>query len=713
MSESAVRRAMVLAAGLGTRLRPVTDHLPKPLLTVLERPLLQIICQNLQDAGVTRYALNSHHRAGQIRQWVARSAWRDAIQIFHEPEILGTGGGVANARAFLEQEACFFLHNGDVLTDIDLAALAAAHLQHGPVATLALVDWDAVNTVLLGPGGEITGIDRNTAGRADRTGAAAPTDTQPPTSAGGRWLTYTGIAVCSREIFQYLPATGFSSLVDALLQAMTDRPGAVRGWAPPHVYWNDLGSLDRYLAAHRDILVAGRLPAARGHEQDPDGSPVFRAANAEIADDATLVGFVSAGRGSRIEAQAHVQNCVLLPGAVVASGRQVRDALIGPDWIVTTGEVTLQDIVTFPGVRDWLRSAGFAPDTRVQPITGHGSDRSFWRLTALAPAPGATGSTSSAVLMHTPPGVTEFDRYLAIGTFLHTLDLGAPEILTVHRDSRFVLLEDLGDESLYRLATAPHAAPGLHEVVLRYHQAIDLLVDIQTRGTAAMHDCPAASDREFDYPTLRWETDYFRRRFLVDLAGLPPDEAGALDEEFHRLATAALAQPQVLMHRDFQSQNILYKAGWMRLVDFQGMRRGPLAYDLMSLLRDAYVDLDALGVPDATDDPTGKLRDQLLHHYRIELASCGGPDLASEQLRTLATVAGLQRNMQALGAFAYLSRVKEKRSFLRFIPLGLQHLAAGLAELTTQRISDPAMTCGRLARLESIVQRLLPIYPLH
>ncbi len=639
---------MILAAGLGTRMQPVTDHVPKPLLPVAGLPLLEIIVRNLAAAGVVDIGLNTHHLADHMARFatelegrLAEEAACPALTVFFEPEILGTGGALGNARAFLERDDTFFLHNGDVLSDLDLQALAADHQRHGALATLALRDWEPVNTVLLAADGTILDI-------AGRLGAVAP--------GGSRSLTYTGVAVLSREVLAYLPEAGYSTLVAGLIVALADRPGAVRGWVADDCYWNDLGTVGRYLDAHRHLLTDQRpkLPGL-----GPSAGPVAVAAGAEVAPEARLSGFVSVGAGCRIEAGARLEDCVVLDGAAIPGDTDLRRAVIAPGWAVVEGQAPgLEQLAHLSILRAAGLEVGPGEQGSARAIVGHGSDRRFWRL--------ATGERR-AILMQAAPDDAEFERFAAIGALLREEDLGGPEILAVDPASRSILMEDLGEDSLYRRAADP--AANLTQLPRLYRQVLDLLVEIQTRGTAAADGCLLAVDRLFDRETLRWETDYFRRRFLAGYLGLPAADLAPLDDEFDRLATAALAQPVVLMHRDFQSQNILLKEDRVRLVDFQGMRRGPLAYDPMSLLRDAYVDLGA------------DLRVELLEYYRERLAAVGGPDITPGQLGRWATVAGLQRNMQALGAFAFLSQVKGKPRFRRHIPLGLKHLADGLGEL--------------------------------
>lgn len=544
-------RGMILAAGYGTRLAPVTNHIPKPLLPVDGVPLLDRIIAGFQRGGVAEIGINTHHLGDLVLEHVARRPDSDRFTIFPEKEILGTGGALDGARGFLAGSPHFLLHNGDVLCDADLGALVTDHLQSGALATLLLVDWPTVNSVVLAEDGSVTSI------------AGMP---QPQTT--GRNLTYAGIGVFSKRLLDDI-GPGFSSLIDPLVRALAADPGSVRGFFPSGVRWSDLGTLGRYLGAQSDKSV-------------PDK----------------------------------------------------------------------------------------AADPTLTRITGHGSDRKFWRLAA---------GDWSAVAMVTPPGDDEFDRFLSIAGFLGGLGLGVPAVLSESAQEHTVLMEDLGADSLYSLVRSEGFSS--ERVADAYRATVDLLLEIQGATTRAAAGCPSAMDRELDYAALRWETGYFRDRFLVGYLNMDPAELAPLEEEFHNLATLVAAQPRVLIHRDFQSQNILAAADGIRLVDFQGMRRGPLGYDLASLAFDPYVDMP--------------------HPFRNELAArfAAGMDseATEEEIRAMVWLAGLQRVMQALGAYGFLGHVKGKREFFEHIPSGLAVLKGLLGDLPTGLAGSPEMPT--LARL--------------
>jgi aminoglycoside/choline kinase family phosphotransferase/dTDP-glucose pyrophosphorylase len=553
-------RGMILGAGYGTRLAPVTDHVPKPLLNVAGRPLLDHVIKSLDRAGVVDIGINTHHLSGMMADYIEGRADRDRFTLFPEQEILGTGGALDGARDFLVGASDFLLHNGDVLCEVDLEPLVAEHRRTGASATLLLVDWPAVNSVALAEDGRIVRI------------AGRPVPSDP---SGARNLTYTGIGIFSSDILKDI-SPGFSSLIDPLVRALELDPASVRGYVPDRIDWSDLGTLARYLAAQ-------------------EGRPVEKSAS----------------------------SCMDLDR-----------------------------------------------------ITGHGSDRRFWRM--------AVGDWS-AVAMVSPPEDKEFERFTEIAGFLESRNLGGPALLSVAGVDHAVLMEDLGPDSL--LSLVQREGIKSEPVADAYRRTIDHLLHLQSSTEAAREQCPPAVDRYLDYDALRWETDYFKERFLVGHLGLKQEDMAELDGEFHALAGTVAAQPQVLIHRDFQSQNIHLQDGRIRLVDFQGLRLGPLMYDLMSLVLDPYVALDA------------GLRAELVDRFATESAG----SFSNGDIRAMAQAAGLQRIMQALGAYGFLGHVKGKQSFLDHIPAGLAVLREILGELGGESEAAGRWVPGSMPILERLL----------
>jgi NDP-sugar pyrophosphorylase family protein/aminoglycoside/choline kinase family phosphotransferase len=616
-------RGLVLAAGLGARMRPLTDYMPKPLLPVDGVTLLDRAIDALDRAGAGRIAVNAHHRADRIAAHLAARPDAARFHLSVEPRILGTGGALDGVRAFLAEAPTFLVHNGDVLSDLDCAALLAAHRDRRrrargrALATLALADWPEVNSVLLGRGGRV----RDIAGRLEA-------HSQP--RHGDRNLTFTGIACYDRAFLDLVPPRS-GSLIDLLVRLLREEPGAVRGWVHRGV-WEDLGTLERYLDAHRRMLGPG---------------------------------FVSIVGSAAVPPTARLDECVVLDGAAVAPGTELRRAVLGRGWAVNERSAGT------PGL-SLASAAGFDLDNpaTVHWIGGHGSDRLFARL--------AQGRRR-VVLMQPPPDDPDVERGLAIATFLYDSGLGAPAVLARDPGTGAVLFEDLGEDTLCELVARDRALAGV-----LYGRVLDRLADLQTFGVESRHRCPSAWDRVFDADHLRWETDYFRRRFLIGHAGLRARDLVDLDGEFEGLAAACLGQPYTLVHRDFQSQNILFKDDVVRLVDVQGMRWGPIAYDAASLLFDPYVDLP------------WPQRLQLLATFPRRLAERGGATIKRQDWMAMCLSAGLQRLMQALGAYGYLGHVKRKPVFLSHIPAaldGLHRLLRLAVEHRGSPMEPPCMPC--------------------
>ena len=306
--------------------------------------------------------------------------------------------------------------------------------------------------------------------------------------------------------------------------------------------------------------------------------------------------------------------------------------------------------------KEGLFQTGAQDSITLRLISGGGSDRSFYRIEK---------EGAAIILMVSPPQDGEFQHYLAIGKFLRELGIGVPEFYQTDQGKKFLFMEDVGDESLYLKAQKGMTED---EIVFWYQQALETLVYMQGEGGKKWKDCPAATGRTFDYKTLRWETEYFQENFLGKYCEMAiPDQAG-LSREFKSLAEKVASEPLYFMHRDFQSQNIMIHHDKVRIIDFQGARRGLLQYDVASLLKDAYVVLPEMA------------RKKLFAFYLDKLKDHGLTIVDRDHFYEIFVLAGLQRNMQALGAFSFLSLVKGKGWFKQYIPAGVAYLDQALQE---------------------------------
>jgi mannose-1-phosphate guanylyltransferase len=316
---STVVKGVVLCAGLGTRLAPLTQHVPKPLAPIANRPALEWVLARLGAVGIEEVGINLHHLAGQMRAWVEQrplGMGPARVDMRDEPVILDTGGGIAHFRPWAEAGATLLVHNCDVATDLPLAPLLAAHADSDAEATLALIDHPDYNLVSVESDGRVSDI-------RDRLGAA---------SSAARRYTLSGVYVLSPKFLSRLEPGVVSSVLEALLAAINERPGSVRGWVPtPGPYWSDVGNIRSYLDLHRDMLVASRY--APPSFKRPLGGWLIDG-SARVASDAVLEGFGAVGPGCVIAGGVRLKDCVVWSGTRLEAGFSARQAVISGELVV-------------------------------------------------------------------------------------------------------------------------------------------------------------------------------------------------------------------------------------------------------------------------------------------------------------------------------------------------------------------------------------------
>jgi NDP-sugar pyrophosphorylase family protein len=298
-------KAMILAAGLGTRLRPLTLEIAKPAAPLLCKPLALRLIEWLTREGATDFRLNLHHLPDSIREVFRTTPW-DALPVSfsYEPEILGTAGGLKANEAFLRGET-FLMANADIVADFSLQEALAFHRKRGALATLILYRQEPPFRYFP------VRIDqecrlRNFKGMCP--GGALRPDT----------YVFTGVHILEPAIFQYIPDGRFCEINDEVYPGALANGEKILGF-PVKGYWNDLGDPARYLEAQRDLFLRmGSEPR------------ICSSVDVEIASDATVGPFVSLGKGCVIEAGTVVENAVLLDHVVVRKGSAVRNCIIGP-----------------------------------------------------------------------------------------------------------------------------------------------------------------------------------------------------------------------------------------------------------------------------------------------------------------------------------------------------------------------------------------------
>jgi len=316
-------------------------------------------------------------------------------------------------------------------------------------------------------------------------------------------------------------------------------------------------------------------------------------------------------------------------------------------------------------------------DMTVEPLSGDASTRVYARLRR-------DGAPAQVLAVH--PESFDIDEmpFARVARLLAAMPVPVPSILAHSGPLGILALEDLGDLTLQEhLRTASPA-----ERQARYREAVTLVATMQARGAELETDALVPWGLAFDVEKLSFELRFFTEHFLEAHrgVGLSAAERAALDQEWFTLAEELAAEPRVLCHRDFHSRNLMLHADRLWIIDFQDARMGPDTYDLVSLLRDSYVELPPAEV-DALIDTFLAARP----------GAAGGPAAAeADVFRQRFDVMALQRNLKALGTFGYQASARGKTGYLESVPRTLGYLRDNMAR-------NP-----RHARLRDILARHLP-----
>ena len=294
-----------------------------------------------------------------------------------------------------------------------------------------------------------------------------------------------------------------------------------------------------------------------------------------------------------------------------------------------------------------------ARSPRVVPLTGDASDRRYYRI--------LTPDAASFVLsLYASPFDVNNMPFVNVARLLDKMPVPIPRVLGHADDIGVLALEDLGDVTLQAHLGA--ASPSEHAAL--YRQAVALIGTLQRRGSElASSDC-LPYRVSFDVEKLTWEMDFFTKHFIEAYRGvmISPPLREALREEFSAIIEELAAEPRVLCHRDYHSRNLMYHEERLYIIDFQDARMGPDTYDLVSLLRDSYVDL-----PEQTVG-------ELIAYF---LALTGETDSEAD-FRERFDAMALQRNLKALGTFGYQTTARRNPVYIQYIPRTLRYVRDNL-----------------------------------
>lgn len=298
---------MILAAGLATRLRPLTNSRPKVLIPIQNRPLLHWLVEYLCGAGAEEVIINAHHLSDKLVDSVQRANFPIPVHVQKEKVLLGTGGGIRNVADFWDERP-FVVINGDILSSIDLREVFIRHESSGATATLVLKDEPRFNRVQVAKDGRILSFS------------------------GGpeKHLAFTGIQVLNPEVLAIIPADIPMSIIDCYLQLIS-KGKKVMAHVVKGQYWRELGSLEGYLQVHQELFQLKETPF-QGLQVD-EKQVVHD--SAILGSHTRLDGMVCIGQECELDSEVAIQGSIIWDQVKVKTGCSIQRSIISDGAVVT------------------------------------------------------------------------------------------------------------------------------------------------------------------------------------------------------------------------------------------------------------------------------------------------------------------------------------------------------------------------------------------
>lgn len=618
-------KALLLAAGFGTRMSPLSCDLPKPMMPLWGKPTIGRVIDMLKEWGVRDFMINLHHEPSSILYYLRQRAQVEEIRInlSFEPSILDTGGALRRGEWFFDKSP-FWLVN----TDIAASVTPSPFLRQMDDETIAVLWMHAEK----GP---------RTVAMAGNT----ISDFASPQAGAPGTFTFCGLHLVKPEVMSYIPKEGPSSIINAYLSAMKDGK-RVAGITIPGAYWSDMGTPDSYLRTHEE--TGNSMDCLDKAEKTRTGRQLRKLKKNGV----TINGTVSIGKGVAVAEGATICDSVIWDGADIGPRAKLNKAIVGrgvhvnralTGIVLNTAELKREEDLGY--VIDHL---GWAKEeTSIQLLSARGSDRAFARL--------AKGNCT-AILIRYGTQRPENRRYAGHSRFLKDEGISVPDVILDLPGHRTTVVEDVGDVSLESKAV------GLSDRSLKrhYHAVLEVLLRMHAIDNLSLSR--VRLEKPFSRSLYRWENDLFAEHLLAKRLRLDAKRMGLIMDDLRTVSQSLVGSPKVLVHRDMQSSNILFRRGKPVLIDFQGMRMGAPAYDLASLICDPYVML-----------PESMLTG-LLEYY------VGNSPMA-DTVRDTFWPAAVQRLAQALGAFGRLSTAPGTRRFECYIQPALERMKLALSHM--------------------------------
>ncbi len=626
---------MVLAAGYGTRMLPLSNECTKAMMPFWGRPLIVRVLDMLEEWGAREVIINCHHRANDLTDYFSHH-YRGGLRVTlsWEPDILGTGGGIRNARWFFDNSP-FWVINADIVASVRPESFVRSYQRHRPIAVL----W----------------MNRNKGPCTVRMRGASVVDFRSGTPGDPGSFTFCGLQLLDSRVFDYIPEGDCYSIVSAYERAM--RSGElIAGVVPRTGFWADTGTPEDYLNAHADYFnFAGN--------RDPDTARLAK----KVKGHSGIRGFAALMDGVRMEAGATVKNSVIWSGCTIGKGARLEDAIIGRGAkingaacnIITRADSALQKWeLKITGEMGWKNDRAI-----VQSFSARGSSRQYLRLIE---------GQNHVMIMRYDSTREENTLFTLHAGFLKSLGIRIPEIIHENSERGFVIHEDLGDTSLLDIAKSGD----WDKAMPCYRQVLRQISVLHGKGSSEARRRRLKMMPSFGPDIYKWERELFSFYYLKGILALKDSVVRDIESELMHAESALRREPDVLIHRDLQSSNVMVWRGQAHIIDFQGMRYGPAVYDLASLLFDPYVCM-----PD-------EFREECLLYYKGHAAD---DIIFSGDALWWAAV---QRLAQAIGAYGRLSGIPGCLRFRDHIPPSLRMLKRVLHRVDSMPLLQESVNSG-------------------
>jgi NDP-sugar pyrophosphorylase family protein len=319
-------KALILAAGFGTRLKPLTNELPKPLFPVLNQPILEHTLHFLSSQGIKEIAINLHHRPEKIIDYFGDGKdFGVTLHYSKEDEILGTAGGIKKLQSFFQDET-FLVINSDVFVDINLNDVLKFHKEKNSKLTLVVRQDPNME--------KYKSIQRVEEGRIVHFLGTGIKNSDPVTQ-----VMFTGIQIMEPDIFSRIPKDEFCGTTEDIFPGMIQDELLVYGFLH-NGYWIDMGTRETYIQAQVDALD-GKLSLKIFSSRNPEGPlvvpPVYIGKNCEISQEAQLGPYAVLGDGCRIRSGAVVENSILWTGVTAGNNCSVQNSIVDERVVIDSG----------------------------------------------------------------------------------------------------------------------------------------------------------------------------------------------------------------------------------------------------------------------------------------------------------------------------------------------------------------------------------------